>query len=164
VELRPLSQDRIPSALEKAVRYRQESEPGVAESICLDVLALEPDHQEAIAILLMARADQFAARPEALSAARELLPRVHDEARREYYAGVVCERHAKTLLQGHRTRARSAARGELRRAMAHFERAAALGPREDDDALLRWNACARLLGRETHLDVGSPGEPEPMIE
>jgi hypothetical protein len=164
VELRPLSEDRIPAALASAARYRRESEPGVAESICLDVLALQPEHQEALALLLMARADQFSARPEAVSAARELLPRIRDEARREYYAGVVCERHAKTLLQGRRSRARSAARGELRRAMGHFERAASLGPPEDDDALLRWNACVRLLGREPHLDVASAGEPEPMIE
>lgn len=163
MELRPLSEDRIPAALEKAAHYRRESEPGVAESICLDVLAVQPDHQDALGILLMARADQFAARPEALSAARELLPRIRDEARREYYAGVVCERHAKTLLQGRRSRARTAARGQLRRAMVHFERAYALA-HDDDDALLRWNACARLLGREPHLDVGPAGEPEPMIE
>ena len=44
-ELKPLNQDAIPAALEKAMRYRLLNEPGAAESICLDVLQIDPDNQ-----------------------------------------------------------------------------------------------------------------------
>ena len=37
-ELKPLSREAIPAALEKAMRYRLLNEPGAAESICHDVL------------------------------------------------------------------------------------------------------------------------------
>jgi hypothetical protein len=35
------------------------NEPLEAESICRDVLEIEPDHQEALAALLLALTDQF---------------------------------------------------------------------------------------------------------
>ena len=53
-ELKPLSRDAVPGALERATRYRLLNEPGEAESICLDVLQVDPDNQEAIVILLLA--------------------------------------------------------------------------------------------------------------
>ena len=43
---KPISKDVIPSALAKAERYRLLNEPGEAESICLDVLQIEPDNQD----------------------------------------------------------------------------------------------------------------------
>ena len=41
-DLKPLSKDAIPAALAKAERYRLLNEPGEAESICLDVLRIDP--------------------------------------------------------------------------------------------------------------------------
>ena len=35
------------------------NEPGEAESICLDILAVDPDNQRAIIILLLAVKDRF---------------------------------------------------------------------------------------------------------
>ena len=52
-ELRPLSPSAIPSALAKAERYRLLNEGGQAESICLDVLAVDPDNQEALAMMIL---------------------------------------------------------------------------------------------------------------
>ena len=45
--LKPMSKDAVPSALAKAERYRLLNEPGEAESICLDVLQIDPQNEEA---------------------------------------------------------------------------------------------------------------------
>ena len=39
----------------------------------------------------------------------------------------------------------------LREAMDWYEKAEAIRPAGNDDALLRWNACARLIMRDHHL-------------
>jgi len=41
-ELKTLSPESVPRALAKAERYRLLNEPVEAESICLDVLAVDP--------------------------------------------------------------------------------------------------------------------------
>jgi hypothetical protein len=46
-ELKPLSREAIPAALEKAYRYRLLNEPLEAESICRDILEADPENQEA---------------------------------------------------------------------------------------------------------------------
>ena len=46
-DLKPLSKDAIESALAKAERHRFLNEPDEAESICLDVLEVDPDNQPA---------------------------------------------------------------------------------------------------------------------
>jgi len=51
-EPKPISKDAVPAALAKAERYRFLNEPGEAESICLDVLQIEPDNQDAIVALV----------------------------------------------------------------------------------------------------------------
>ncbi len=52
-ELKPLHPDSILTALEKATRYRLLGESGEAESICLDVLRVVPDHPQALVSLTM---------------------------------------------------------------------------------------------------------------
>ena len=47
-ELKRLSEDAIPAALEKALRYRLLNEPAEAESICHDVLHIDPENQQAL--------------------------------------------------------------------------------------------------------------------
>ena len=42
-ELKPLTKEALSRALEKAERYRLLKEPEQAESICQDVLLIEPD-------------------------------------------------------------------------------------------------------------------------
>src|SRR5207247_1282312 len=87
-ELKPLTQEAIPKALEKAERYRLLKEPAQAESICLDVLQIDPGNQKAEAIR----------------------------------------------------------------------------PAGNDDALLRWNTCARILTRNPHLQRGPEDHSEPPLE
>ena len=95
-ELKSLTREAIPAALEKAHRYRLLNEPEQAESICQDVLRVEPDNQEALATLILALTDRFwGPRPVPPKAARELLPRLTGAYEREYYAGIVDEREGK---------------------------------------------------------------------
>jgi len=145
-ELKRLSRDSIPSALEKAMRYRLLHEPGEAESICQDVLCCEPDNQQALVLLLLALTDRFGKNYGiSLTHAREVLPRLHDPYERAYYAGIVSERQAKALLQRGSPGAEFEAYEALRDAMTCYEEAEAIRPPENDDALLRWNACVRLI-------------------
>src|SRR6185436_7669709 len=99
-ELKPLSKNGIPAALERARHYRLLNEPGEAESICHDVLAIDADNQEALVILLLAITDRFGrGYSMGVTQAREVLPQLHDEYERSYYAGIICERRAKALLR-----------------------------------------------------------------
>ena len=143
-ELKPLNHDAIPAALEKANKYRLLNEPGAAESIYLDILAIEPDNQEALKNIVLAMSDRFG-KDYAVGDTHinEYLAKLSDEYERAYYTGVVYERRAKATLN----------KGGLQayelfvQAMEHFERAEALRPAGDDDPILRWNACARIIKR-----------------
>lgn len=145
-ELKSLSREAIPAAIEKANRYRLLNEPEQAESICEDVLRLEPGNQEAVISLLLAMSDRFDAdRPASPDAARKLLPRLTGGYEREYYAGLIAEREGIAWLRSGKPRAGEAAYQCFRDGMAHFERAEAIRPPANDDALLRWNSCARMI-------------------
>ncbi|MGH9684965.1 MAG: hypothetical protein ACRD4S_15300 [Candidatus Acidiferrales bacterium] len=143
-ELKSISAQSIPEALAKVERYRLLNEPNLAESICLDILAIVPDHQQALIALLLARTDQFEANVNA-KAAQDVLSRIKGDYERAYYAGIIWERlgHAR-LHHGGSGRA-AAAYHALREAMGHYERAASFSVPGNDDAILRWNTCARVI-------------------
>jgi hypothetical protein len=161
--LKPLSKDAVPAALAKAERYRLLNEPGEAESICLDVLQVDPGNQDAIVALLLSLTDQFptAEGGSAALASRAdgLLGRLTDPYEREYYKGIIRERRAKTALQRDSFHSSASAVGWLHEAMACFERAEALKPPHNDDATLRWNACARLMQRLPQTVHDTRAEP-----
>ena len=56
-DLKSISIEGVPKALEKAERYRLLNEPSLAESICVDILTVLPAHQQALISLLLARTD-----------------------------------------------------------------------------------------------------------
>ena len=159
--LKPLSKDAVPSALAKAERYRLLNEPGEAESICLDVLKTDPENQQAIIMLLLALTDRFE-RGYAVSdmQTKELLSRMRSEYDRLYYTGIVAERRAKTKLRSNTPDCRFQAYDLFREAMNWFEKAEAIRPAGHDDALLRWNTCARIIARNNLV----AREPEERIE
>jgi len=148
-ELKSLSKDAIPAALEKAERYRLLNEPGEAESICLDILKADPENQQAIIMLLLALTDRFE-KGYAVSdtQTKELLARMKSEYDRAYYTGIVAERRAKTKLRQHTPDCGFQAYDLFREAMSWFEKAEAIRPPGHDDALLRWNTCARTIMAE----------------
>jgi hypothetical protein len=147
-DLKRLHKEAIPAALEKAERYRLLNEPGEAESICLDILAIDPENQSATITLLLAQTDRFEkGYGVGDSQAKELLARIKGEYERAYYSGIVAERRAKAKLRQNAPDCRFQAFDLLLEAMAAFERAEKSRPAGNDDALLRWNTCARIIER-----------------
>lgn len=159
-EPKPISRQGVPLALQKAERYRVINDPSSAESICLDVLAVDPENEQALVTLLLAITDQFAEAPIAgVHRAREVLPRLNDPYKQAYYAGIICERCAKAQLHSAMHGSEEMAYGWLREAMSWYEKAESQRPADDDEAILRWNTCARMLARDEHL---RPPADEPM--
>src|ERR1700761_6748663 len=147
-ELKSLSKEAIPAALEKAMRYRLLNEPGEAESICLDILKADPENQEAIICLLLALTDRFEkGYGVGDTEARHLLGRIKGEYERAYYHGIVAERRAKVKLAQNTFDCRFQAFDLFQDAMTWFEKAEKIRPAGNDDALLRWNTCARMIER-----------------
>jgi hypothetical protein len=160
-----ISRAGVPTALEKAQRYRLLNEPEAAESICLDVLAVDAGNQQARILLLLAVTDQFDEElTTGLRRARELLSGIDDEYRRRYYAGIICERYAMAKLRQGAPHAAETAYEWLRNAMEAFEQAEAMRPDGNDEAVLRWNTCARVLARNRSLAPGAPEAYEPSLE
>ena len=160
-ELKQLNKEAIPAALEKAERYRLLNEPGEAESICLDILHVDPENQPAIIMLLLALTDRFTkGYGVSDTQIKELLSRIRDEYERAYYSGIFAERRAKAKLAQHTPGCRFQAYDLFREAMDWFENAEAIRPRDNDDALLRWNTCARIIERNKLV----PREEEEPIE
>jgi hypothetical protein len=147
-ELKLLSREGIPGALAKAERYRLLNQPWEAECIYRDILQVDADNQEAAIGLVLAITDQFERGSSAtVPRAREALQGVHDAYQHAYHAGIICERRARVLLNGARPGASAMAHELLREAKGWYEQAEEHRPPGNDDVLLRWNACARLLMR-----------------
>ena len=161
-KLKPISPHAVESALEKARLYRLLNEPTQAESICLDVLSAEEGNQPALITLILAMTDQFGQGTDS-RAAGAYAKKLSGEYEREYYSGIIAERGAWSLLRQETPGARFDAYDLLRSAMERYERAEKLRPAGNDDALLRWNTCARYLDR--HPEVGPrPAEAfEPIL-
>ncbi|HJQ21954.1 MAG TPA: hypothetical protein VJ867_16540 [Gemmatimonadaceae bacterium] len=148
MELKPITRAGVPAALQKAERYRLLNDSTAAESICLDILEVDPDNQSALVTLLLAITDQFAEdSADSVKRAREVLPRLQDEYKRAYYAGIVSERKAKAILRRGGLGVADVAHSWFHDAMTWYEKAEAMRPAGNDEAILRWNTCARMLGR-----------------
>ena len=160
-ELKRLHKEAIPAALEKAERYRLLNEPGEAESICLDILDADPENQPAIITLLLALTDRFEKGYSVSDTqAKELLSRIKGEYDLAYYTGIFAERRAKMKLRQNTPDCRYQAYDLFREAMESFEKAEAVRPPGNDDALLRWNTCARIINRNKLV----PREDEENVE
>jgi hypothetical protein len=145
-QLKPISKQGIPEALQKAERYRLLNEPHLAESICQDILEVEPDNHRAVVTMLLAITDQFGKYKSAtVNAARQLLPMLKDAYERHYYAGIICERQGNSILSRGTAGDHHAVYEWLTDAMEHYEKAEAVRPSGNDDAILRWNTCARQI-------------------
>jgi hypothetical protein len=162
--LKPLSPEAVPRALAKAERYRLLNEPGEAESICLDALEADPGNQEALVTMLLALTEQFDEdATAALTRARACAERIPSEYERAYYTGIVWERRAKARIKRGVPDCGPRAYEWLREAMTWYEKAEAVRPPGNDDALLRWNACARLIMRDRRLVPSGEERGEPLL-
>ncbi|MCU7551826.1 hypothetical protein OCK74_22090 [Chitinophagaceae bacterium LB-8] len=163
LQLKKISKESIPAALEKAERYRFLNEPALAESICSDILEADPQNTRAVVIMLLAITDQFGSSSEGLSQAKQLLPRLSNVYERYYYEGIICERKGKTAFDKNVPDAGFTAFEWLRDAMDCYEKAEAVRPTGNDDAILRWNTCARLIMRH-HLEPRTADFVETQLE
>jgi hypothetical protein len=143
-ELKSISVQSIPEALEKVERYRLLNEPTLAESICLDILAIVPDHQQALISLLLARTDQFQMQVPAKTA-QEVLAQIKGDYEQAYYAGLIWERVGHARIREGGTGGGGSAYHALQGAMAHYEQAIEFASPGNDDAILRWNTCVRVI-------------------
>jgi hypothetical protein len=160
MDLKPITHEGIPAALQKAERYRLLNESSAAESICLDVLEIDAANQEALVSLLLSITDQFAEEmSDGLHRARAVLPRLTDEYERVYYAGIICERRARAQLQRGALGSAEVAAEWFRQAMGWYEKAEKMRPSGNDESILRWNTCVRMLGRHERVHVAGDYEP-----
>jgi tetratricopeptide (TPR) repeat protein len=142
--LKSISKAGIPEATAKAELYRYLNEPEEAESICRDILAIEPQQQLALRLLGLSITDQFTGRPtDRYRQAEEIFQRLADPYERFYYAGLLYERRAKAqIMTGQPPHT---LRPLFEKALKCFGDAEKIRPAKNDDAILRWNRCVRIL-------------------
>ena len=160
LKLKSISTNGIDEALAKAQLYRNLNEPEEAESICHDILDVDPENQAALRLLGLAVTDQFTgSTPDRHSEAEAAFLRLSDDYDRAYCLGLCFERRAKAQMRGQVPT--QIWIGGLHEAMRHFEAAEKIRPAGNDDAILRWNRCVRILQTAPHL-ITEPSE-EPLV-
>src|SRR6204780_5734700 len=95
-EVKRISTAGITEAIAKAELYRSLNEPEEAESICRDILIVEPEHQLALRLLGLAITDQFCGdASDRHGEAGRLSQRLEANYERLYYTGILHERRGK---------------------------------------------------------------------
>ena len=162
-DFKRISRDAVPLALDKAERYRLLNEPALAESACRDVLAVDPENQRALVMLLLAMTDQFPdGSPECFHEAEAVVPKLQGEYERLYYSGIIWERRAHARAAEGGSGSAEVAYAWICQAMDYYEQAERLRPPANDDPLLRWNSCLRLCQRY-HLHAEAENIYEPVM-
>ena len=160
-QLKSISVESIPEALAKVERYRLLNEPALAESICLDILAVAPDHQQALISLLLARTDQLRSNISP-KAAQEVLAQLKGDYEQAYYAGIIWERLGNARIREGAAGAGGASTYHmLREAMNYYEKATNFATPGNDKAILRWNTCARTIMQ--HPEIWPRPDEEPAL-
>jgi tetratricopeptide (TPR) repeat protein len=156
-KLKHISAAGIAVAIAKAELYRSLNEPEEAESICRDILNIEPKHQLALRLLGLALTDQFSGgASDRYRDAEQTFQQLNDPYERLYYAGILYERRAKAQLNAGLPPHTLLPLFE--QALRSFAEAEKIRPAGNDDAILRWNRCVRLL--QTGADVSDVWDQE----
>lgn len=164
-KLKPISKEAIPRAIQKAERYRLINQSWAAESICRDILDIEPANQQVLVMLALALTDQLIdGHATIMKAVRETLARITDPYQRAYYTGIASERSGQAHLHRGGMGSGGMAYDSLRDAMGWYEKAEAIRPAGNDDAILRWNTCARLISSNSQLTPQAEPGYEPSLE
>jgi tetratricopeptide (TPR) repeat protein len=151
LKLKTISKDGIAEALSKVELYRYLNEPEEAESICHDILAADPENQIAQRLLGLTITDQFEGQSsDRYAEAEKIFQTLTDPYERFYYMGLLQERRAKAQIRAGRPAKMLV--GSLHEAMRCFEEAEKIRPPHNDDAVLRWNRCVRLLEKIGHVE------------
>ena len=164
-KLKPISKESIPRAIQKAERYRLIDQSWAAESICRDILEIDPANQQVLVMFVLALTDQLADdHGRVLKLVHDTLPRIADAYQRAYYTGIASERSGQALLHRGGMGSGAMAYDALREAMRWYENAEAIRPAGNDDSILRWNTCARLISGNSHLAPVTESAYEPALD
>lgn len=164
-ELKRLSAEALDPAREKADQYRLLNHPFLAESICRDILAVDPDDQGTLVVLCLTLCDQFGVEGGAtVRAVMEVVEQLDDAYDRAYYAGIVAERMAFASLRRGGMASGEVAYDWFMKAMDHFAAAEIIRPAGNDDAILRWNTCARVVNARSDVRPGHEEAGKSMLE
>jgi hypothetical protein len=161
--LKALSHDGIAGALARAERYRLLHEPTQAESICLDILEIEPDNQAARIGFVLAQTDQIASDKRRFQKAVAAASNLHSAYDRAYYTGIAWERRARALHHESALGTNHSVYEWTVKALHCFEEAEHLRSPGNDDALLRWNTCVRFLRQYPELTPHQQEIPEAIV-
>src|SRR6476659_356742 len=100
MDLKRISKASVPRALGLCERYRLLNEPDQAESICLDILDVDPANQDAIRMLLLSLTDQFGLkRADLFKEAERVAQDLSNPYERAYFSGIVYERWGRSKLE-----------------------------------------------------------------
>jgi hypothetical protein len=161
--LKPISHDSVESALAKAERYRLLGEPNEAESICLDILEIEPANRQARISLILALTDEIPQDASSFARAMEAIPGLASPYDRAYYSGIAWERRAKAAYAAGGLGHGGYLCDWIVRALQFFGEAERLRPAGNDSSILRWNACVRFLDRHKELRPNIEEASEPIL-
>jgi hypothetical protein len=161
--LKPISRDSVDGALARAERYRLLNEPHEAESICRDILEVDPANRQARISLVLALTDEIQQESGAFAGAMEAMSGLETEYDRTYYSGIAWERRAKASYAAGGVGTRSHVYDWTVRALRLFGEAEHLRPAGNDDAILRWNTCVRFLDRHKELAPTTEEASEPIL-
>ncbi|MDP9146886.1 MAG: hypothetical protein M3N22_04460 [Acidobacteriota bacterium] len=151
-QLKSISKAGIPEAIAKVELYRYLNEPEEAESICRDILEVVPDHQLARRLLGLAITDQFTGYAgDRYAEAAAIFDGLRDQYERSYYSGLLHERRAKVQL--HAGYSAHILLPLIENAMNCFAEAEKIRPPGNDDSILRWNRCVRLLQSQPDFKI-----------
>jgi len=163
--LKTIAKDAVPAALERAKQYRLLGDHLEAESICRDILEVDPDNQDALITLLLSLSDSFKQQLNpAYSQAQEVLEQLGDQYCQAYYGGILCERRGKVHMERGGPGSGRMAYEWLRKAMDLYEKALNSCSPGNQDAILRWNTCARILMRNPQVVPAEDESGEQMLE
>lgn len=162
--LKKLEKSAVDGALSKADHYRLLNQPRLAESICLDILEVDPGNQKASIVLLLSLTDQFGtSTPQVAQRALDIANKLGDEYSRLYYTGIVHERQGNVALSSGVHGSDFDAYEWYLEAMEFYERAHALQPAGNNDPILRWNTCVRTI-KQFNLQPRPAVTSHPILE
>jgi tetratricopeptide (TPR) repeat protein len=143
-KLKSISRPGIAEATAKVELYRYLNEPEEAESICRDILAVDPQHQLAMRLLGLSITDQFVGgSSDRYREVEDTFQKLSERYERVYYTGILYERRGKAQLRTGQPP--HTVLPLFERALECFGEAEKIRPAGNDDAILRWNRCVRLL-------------------
>lgn len=140
--------DAIDSALAKARQYRSLLEPEIAESICLDILNIDDNNQQALVIYILSLTDQLhhTEKQSQIKLIQKTIVRLESDYERHYFTGILNERRARFLIS--QPMSHSFAYEYFIEAIAAYQQAEESSPANNDEAILRQNSCIRTIEKE----------------